>query len=616
MRKHGEDAIAELAAYRPRGGACRAPDQTNCELTSTRGEVGSWPQRPPRAPELSDDDDEDERPADGAEEDAGRGVVRVLHCEGERAPAAYPHQIASRMKIQDGSSFVPPVSGIVHLPTGGGKTRVALEVVASVLKDDPHHRFIWATLSKQLIQQTMTRVEEFAPQLPDGFRMAWYGGHPDLLDQDLHLAFFTQHHLREVLAEASDGRRMHPWRTRLESGRALTLIYDESHQLGADQLQRELRKFYERVAAPPGSPARRWRVIGLSATPVPTREDARPLLTKTLFPLRAEARSASSDWGMHVFHRVDNKTLLANGVICPLNMRLDETREFDIPVQMLKGVVDGWGLHAPGPHAAKQVVMKYAEKFNGAVMKHPDVLGFLASKLARNLPVIGKTLVFVPTIDAANQLVAALHEYPECAGKVAGVHSKMDDFRNAVPGQRKQTPEEVLRRFRQRGGEPCILVNVEMLTEGFDDPLVQTVVLAKLTLSTNRFWQMIGRGTRGKAAGGTSECFVIDPIKLVRLYDYFAGYQPAVGSAPGTAIEDEPEARGPGALNPSVPTVSRPPLPSSMPFKITDELRRTHARVAKAIEAFLQGGSLGEEDAIAVGCGSSPAEESTASSLT
>src|SRR4029077_16153887 len=91
----------------------------------------------------------------------------------------------------------------------------------------------------------------------------------------------------------------------------------------------------------------------------------------------------------------------------------------------------------------------------------------------------------------------------------------------------KASVHEVLERFQKRGAKPSILVNVDMLTEGFDDPLIRSVVLARLTLSTNRFWQMIGGGTRGPATKGTPGCNVIDPVKLTRLYDYFGDYQPS-----------------------------------------------------------------------------------------
>jgi superfamily II DNA or RNA helicase/uncharacterized tellurite resistance protein B-like protein len=508
------------------------------------------------------------------------------------------------MKLEGSADGAPPVGGIVHLPTGAGKTRIGLDFMARTLQREPEHRFVWSTYSLQLIQQTMTRTLEFARAFPKGTQIAWYKGEPTLLENEgIHILFITRQQLADELGWAHDGRSRHPWRARVEDGLPTTLIYDECHQLGAEGLQLQLSKFIQKVLAVRNARKHRWRFVGLSATPVPTRPASHALLQERLFPLRSEQPSVEREWNMHVFHRVTNAELIRERVLCEVNMHMDRSGIFDLPSDLIRRIAKDSRVAEPGPDARKDEVIKYAMRFNKAVMGHEKVLDFLAARLARNLPQLGKTIVFVPDIAAANLLVAKLKELPAMSGKVAAVHSQMGQLGRAVPGQTGRTPEQVLAEFRNRGAEPCILVNVEMLTEGFDDPKVRTIVLAKLTLSTNRFWQMIGRGTRGTRAGGTSDCFVIDPIKLVRLYDYFGGYQPSVSSRAGEAMEDEEEERGPGALDPRVPAISRAPLPSTAPYQVSNELRRTHASVADAIDAFLRGSRLGEDEAIEISRG-------------
>ena len=516
-------------------------------------------------------------------------------------PAAYAHQLYTLERLEQGETGTPPISGIIHLPTGSGKTRVALELIARTLHRDPKHRFIWATKNVLLIQQTMAKALEFAQAFPKGTQIGWYKGENCFLeDTKIQIIFITQSQLTDVLNDAhATKKRPHIWRTLVQEGRPVTFIYDECHQLGGEQLQKEFGKFYTKVLAP-SSPTHRWRMIGLSATPIPTRADAHPLLQEHLFPLRGEFRSAARDWRMNVFHRVTNAELIRDGVLCEVNLHLDQSGIFDLGPTLLRKLLQDEHVAAPGPRAGKDEIVKYASKFNRKVMGHPTVLQFLAERLARNLPQLEKTIVFVADIDAANLLVAKLNALPAMAGKVAAVHSKMTQQAKAVPGQAAQTPAEVTARFRARGSEPCILVNVEMLTEGFDDPKVRTILLAKLTLSTNRFWQMIGRGTRGPRSGGTSDCFVIDPIKLFQVYDYFAGYQPSVKSEPGSAILDEEEDTSSGALDPRVPSMSRAPLPSAVKYRVSDELRQIHAQVAKAIDDFLSGARIGEDEAIAI----------------
>ena len=54
--------------------------------------------------------------------------------------------------------------------------------------------------------------------------------------------------------------------------------------------------------------------------------------------------------------------------------------------------------------------------------------------------------------------------------------------------------EKILLRFAS--GETKVLVNVGVLTEGFDEPTVETIILARPTRSTLLYTQIVGRGTR------------------------------------------------------------------------------------------------------------------------
>ena len=388
---------------------------------------------------------------------------------------------------------------------------------------------------------------------------------------------------------------MHAWKEMLAAGVPMTLIYDECHQLGADKLQENWRRFHESVVTPVNA---RWRTIGLSATPVPTSAESHRLLRKYIFPQRPkDAPSTCHDYPFHFFHRVRNETLIASGVLCPINLVLDREGGFDFPAALLKEVIGV--LRPPGPNASRLDVQDYALKFNKGVLSDSRIIEWLADRLGRSIATLGKTIVFVPTIAAANRLVALLHQrFPMIRGLVAAVHSRMAEI--AVPGQEGETVHRVLDRFRSLGDKPSILVNVEMLTEGFDDPKIQSVVLARLTMSTNRFWQMIGRGTRGGPKGTTS-CNVIDPVKLVRVYDYFRGYQPSLTGDVDVEFEDlEQDDGGDGRLSPQVPAVLLPPDPRACHYQVDPALGRIHAQVAAALGDFLAGGSLTEAKAVEV----------------
>ena len=55
-----------------------------------------------------------------------------------------------------------------------------------------------------------------------------------------------------------------------------------------------------------------------------------------------------------------------------------------------------------------------------------------------------------------------------------------------------------------------MLCNCEVLTTGFDAPKVSHVVMARPTVSQVLYEQMVGRGLRGVAFGGTATCTILD----------------------------------------------------------------------------------------------------------
>jgi superfamily II DNA or RNA helicase len=69
---------------------------------------------------------------------------------------------------------------------------------------------------------------------------------------------------------------------------------------------------------------------------------------------------------------------------------------------------------------------------------------------------------------------------------------------------------EKIQRFRDERIQ--VMINVNILTEGTDIPNVQSVFLARPTISTILMTQMIGRGLRGVKAGGTKEAYIVSFI--------------------------------------------------------------------------------------------------------
>lgn len=104
-----------------------------------------------------------------------------------------------------------------------------------------------------------------------------------------------------------------------------------------------------------------------------------------------------------------------------------------------------------------------------------------------------KALVFTPTVQLAHEMAGAFDRGGVTAEAVDG--STPADERRAI-----------FRRFA--AGDTRVLANCGIATEGYDEPSVDCVILARPTMSRVLLAQMVGRGTR--LHPGKQDCLVID----------------------------------------------------------------------------------------------------------
>lgn len=111
-----------------------------------------------------------------------------------------------------------------------------------------------------------------------------------------------------------------------------------------------------------------------------------------------------------------------------------------------------------------------------------------------------RTIVFCVTVSHAKNLARALGLLGVPTGVVYG----------DMPSERRK---EVLARFRE--GSLSAITNVAVLTEGFDDPGVSCVAMARPTRSEGLYAQCVGRGTR--LYPGKRDCLILDFVDVSRL---------------------------------------------------------------------------------------------------
>jgi ATP-dependent helicase IRC3 len=228
------------------------------------------------------------------------------------------------------------------------------------------------------------------------------------------------------------------------------VVVDEAHHTAAETYRRILDHL---GAGKPDGPL----LLGVTATP--DRGDGKGL--DDLF----DEISFTYDilWGIRA------------GYLCDLRGRAIRVADLDV-----RGIAVSRGDYQTG--AAGEALLDA-----GA----PDVIAEAWLEHARGR----RTLVFTPTVETAQLTAAAFRHRGVAAESVSGGTS-MEDRRL------------ILKRFDR--GEIDVVVNCMVLTEGYDAPRVDCIVVARPTKSRALYTQMVGRGTRRHP--DKTDCLVLDVV--------------------------------------------------------------------------------------------------------
>ncbi len=106
-----------------------------------------------------------------------------------------------------------------------------------------------------------------------------------------------------------------------------------------------------------------------------------------------------------------------------------------------------------------------------------------------------KALLFTPTVATAYAMTETF--------STAGIAAEALDARTPLPERRA-----ILQRLHT--GETRVVANCAVLTEGFDEPTLDCIIIARPTRSQLLYQQMLGRGTR--TYPGKTDCLILDVV--------------------------------------------------------------------------------------------------------
>lgn len=333
----------------------------------------------------------------------------------------------------------------VVLPTGAGKTPVLAALCQTVAKFGG--RALVLAHVKELLQQAFARVSAEV----EGVSVGLYSAGLDERTTDAQIVIAG---IQSVYKRAE------------ELGPFQLIVVDEAHLIpdSGDGMYRTFLERARRVAPD-------VRVVGLTATP---------------YRLGCGWICGSDRVLTEIVYEVGVRELIAQGFLSPLKTRGGK-RKFNVSELRIRG----------GEFVASEV---------DALVKGKNVLESACAEIVELTKERKKVLVFYPSVDAAKRVEKSLKDFS--GARVATITGETSaDERAAILDEFKRS-EPVVDLLGRETPSLKYLVNVNVLTTGFDAPNVDCVVLLRPTNSVGLYQQMVGRGLR--LAPGKTDCLVLD----------------------------------------------------------------------------------------------------------
>jgi ATP-dependent helicase IRC3 len=232
-----------------------------------------------------------------------------------------------------------------------------------------------------------------------------------------------------------------------------TVVVDEAHHVAADSYQRVL-EHVEAGGPPP-------LVVGVTATP--ERSDGVPLE------------------GFHVVYRRQLADMIGAGYLSDLRalqirLRADFARLHIRAGDFIEAEAEAMLLDADAPAMAARAYQAHAPG--------------------------RRAIVFTPTVKVAGLMADAF--------RAAGIAAESIDG-----GTPLELRRDVLARFHE--GQVAVVANCAVLTEGFDEPAVDCLIIARPTRSRLLYMQMLGRATRKHP--GKDDALILDLVGVTSRLD-------------------------------------------------------------------------------------------------
>ena len=346
---------------------------------------------------------------------------------------------------------------VVQMPTGSGKTRTAMELICEhFIEAKSPSTVIWLANSSELCEQALQCFDEtwkFIGNRDVAVHRCWGS-----LDRNINKNL-EQFDLNFVVCSFQTvwpriQKQIFP------SEKCSLLVVDEAHIAVAETYKASIEAIQQ---------ASGCRVLGLTATPGRTED--------------IEIRALAKLFQGNLIGLKDPRGHFENAITFLRSENVLSTVEY-VELQSNVEIIHSQTIGGDFPDRLL--------KFLGA---NPQRLKVVVENLLPFLKEGKKVILFAPS-KQSSQFFASIFSYLG----FASAHIDGD-----TPTLTRRT---VIREFNQQKTQ--IISNYGVLATGFDSPKIDLVCLARPTKSPVLYSQMIGRGLRGPAVGGTEHCTILE----------------------------------------------------------------------------------------------------------
>lgn len=407
----------------------------------------------------------------------------------------HDYQKTIKNQLSNGLISNPNFKGLVHMPTGSGKTKTSLEAVVDFLRTRQNNEgfVVWFTHTSELSNQAYQSFKELW-QFKGDYGISIYKVYgqnvvnPKLFESKIGMIFLGFQKFYSILKSTKEVDIN--FRNFLAQNTNLTII-DEAHK----SLANTYSKCIDFVSGLPNC-----RLLGLTATPGRTNdEDAQnSILSQKFDGNLIQIRDSLGNKVKDSISYLQKRNVLAEFEHVPIKFDASELLREELANISSERSIEGRSL----------TLLEESSHRNQIIIQ--QIQNSLADKDKDHI------LVFAMSASHCHILKNLLSIYNIESEVILGTTSLIKRDR-------------VINDFKI--GKLKVLINFGVLTTGFDAPKLKTVLIARQTNSLVLYSQMIGRAFRGELNGGNKKNTIIDLVTHIEsinnpdfLFDYWTSF--------------------------------------------------------------------------------------------